>query len=90
MEYSIPVVCLLGVGIVFFGLICLVLVIWVIGKVLQDKPAVQVSAAEEAFQKPDEEDTALKVAITAALAEHLRVEYQDIQIVSVNRHEEEP
>lgn len=89
MEYSIPVVCLLGIGIVFFGLICLVFVIWVIGKVFREKPAAPVPAAEEAQVRPAGEDAALKVAITAALAEFLRVEYQDIHIVSVTRHEEE-
>ena len=86
MEYSIPVVCLLGIGIVFFGLICLVFVIWLIGRVLREKPAAALETEE--VPATQDEDTALKVAITAALAEFLRVDYQDIHIVSVTRREE--
>ena len=86
MEYSIPVVCLLGIGIVFFGLICLVFVIWLIGRVFREKPAAALETEE--VPPTQDEETALKVAITAALAEFLRVDYQDIHIVSVTRREE--
>ena len=89
MRYSIPEVCLLGIGIVFFGLICLVFVIWIIGKLFREKPAPQISEEDVLHIKPADEHVAVQVAVTAALAEFLRVDYQDVHIVSLTRCEEE-
>lgn len=85
MEYPIIVVCLLGMGIVFLGLICLVGIIQLTGYICRERPE---AVSPVAVPADTASDYLLDVAITAALAEVLRVEYDEIRIVSISRHKE--
>ena len=85
MEYSIAQVWLLGMGIVFFGLICLVGLISLLGLILRERePRRGRLPADSAADR-----AALKVAVQAALAEYLQVDFQVIKILSFVKHEEE-
>ena len=79
MEYSDLFVVLMGVGTVFFGLICLIVLVWVLGKLfrgVEASPAVPETA-------PPSNSGELLAAISAAIAEELGTDVSAIRIVSV-------
>ena len=84
MEYSDLFVVLMGIGTVFFGLICLIVLVWVLGKLFRsvdDSPA-----APEAAPKPVPANSGeLLAAVSAAIAEELGTDVSAFRIVSVKK-----
>ena len=79
----------LGLGIVFFGLICIILLIYLMGVIFRagekNKPAAQtpVKAQEEEADIPNREE--FIAAVSAALAEELGKDISKIRITSIKR-----
>ena len=86
MDYSIIFVCLMGMGTVFFGLICLIVLTTLLGRVCgqkqQSAPAA-VSPAPAAVSAGDQQE--LIAAISAAIAEDLGTDITGIRILSVKK-----
>lgn len=84
MEYSIIFVCLMGMGTVFFGLICLIILTTLLGRI-----AGRQKVAPEATPTPDAEPAGnqqeLIAAISAAIAEDLGTDITGIRILSVKK-----
>ncbi len=90
-EYNLGVVVLLGVGIVFAGLICIVILCLLMGKVVRllekkEAPAaepapVAVAPATQAIPNRPE----LVAAISCCLAEELGTDVSAIRIVSLKK-----
>ena len=87
MDYSNLFVCLMGMGTVFFGLICLIVLTTLMGRICgKTKPkaapaAPAVSAAPAA--EPDRQQ--LVAAISAAVAEELCTDISGIRILSLKK-----
>ena len=84
MEYSDLFVVLMGVGTVFFGLICLIALVWVMGKLFRgvdDAPPAPRPAAQRALSNGGE----VLAAISAAVAEELGTDVSAIRIVSIRK-----
>ena len=86
MDYSIIFVCLMGMGTVFFGLICLIVLTTLLGRVCgqkqQSAPAA-VSPAPAAVSAGDQQE--LIAAVSAAIAEDLGTDITGIRILSVKK-----
>ena len=94
-EYNIGVVILLGIGIVFAGLICIVILCVLMGKVVRllegkeapaadPAPAVIAPAAPAAVETiPNRQE--LVAAISCCLAEELGTDVSAIRIVSLKK-----
>ena len=86
MDYSIIFVCLMGMGTVFFGLICLIVLTTLLGRVCgqkqQSAPAA-VSPAPAAVSAGDQQE--LIAAVSAAIAEELGTDITGIRILSVKK-----
>ena len=87
MEYSNLFVCLMGMGTVFFGLICLIVLTAIMGHFFarQQKTATpaSVSAAPAADHGPIRPEVV--AAISAALAEDLGTDITGIRIKSIKK-----
>lgn len=85
VTYSSAFVCLMGIGTVFFGLICLVLLTKVMSAVCGAGPASATPAAVPApgIAEPDRQE--LIAAVSAAIAEELGAEITGIRILSVKK-----
>lgn len=87
MDYSIIFVCLMGIGTVFVGLVCLIALTMLLGRILSGTqktaavpaPVPAVSAAPEANREE------LVAAISAALAEELGTDITGIRILSLKK-----
>ena len=73
MDYSIIFVCLMGMGTVFFGLICL----------KQQSAPAAVSPAPAAVSAGDQQE--LIAAVSAAIAEELGTDITGIRILSIKK-----
>lgn len=90
-EVSNLFVCLMGMGVTFFGLICLILLTMIMGKIVRHKessaPAAQAVPAPAPV--PAAKDTAnrqeLIAAVSAALAEELGTDVSAIRILSFRK-----
>ena len=86
MDYSIIFVCLMGMGTVFFGLICLIVLTTLLGRVCgqkqQSAPAA-VSPAPAAVSAGDQQE--LIAAVSAAIAEDLGTDITGIRILSIKK-----
>ena len=87
MEYSNLFVCLMGMGTVFFGLICLIVLTELMGRILgrgktAEAPAAPAAAApvEEGPIRPE-----VVAAISAAIAEELGTDITGIRIKSIKK-----
>ena len=84
MDYSIIFVCLMGMGTVFFGLICLIVLTTLLGRLCgqkqQSAPAA-VSPAPAAVSAGDQQE--LIAAVSAAIAEELGTDITGIRILSI-------
>ena len=87
MDYSIIFVCLMGMGTVFFGLICLIVLTTLLGRVCGQKQqaapaaaAVPAPAAAPAANQPE-----MIAAVAAAIAEELGTDITGIRILSVKK-----
>ena len=85
MDYSILFVCLMGMGTVFFGLICLIVLTTLLGRVCgHDHPDAAPAAAVPA-PAPAADQQELIAAISAAIAENLGTDITGIRILSVKK-----
>ena len=86
MDYSIIFVCLMGMGTVFFGLICLIVLTTLLGRVCgqkqQSAPAA-VSPAPAVVPVGDQQE--LIAAVSAAIAEELGTDITGIRILSIKK-----
>ena len=75
-EYGSLFVCLMGMGTVFFGLICLIVLTTIMGKIVGGRPA---PAAQEGNRQE------IAAAVSAAIAEELGTSITGIRIVSMKK-----
>ena len=88
MDYSNVFVCLMGMGTVFFGLICLVVLTTVMGKIVGGHAApaaVPVPAAAPAAPAPEANRQESAAAQSAAIAEELGTDITGIRILSMKK-----
>lgn len=89
MEPSSLFVCLMGMGTVFFGLICLIILTTIMGKIVGGRaapaaaPAATIPAAAPAAAEPNRQE--LVAAVSAAIAEELGTDITGIRIVSMKK-----
>ena len=86
MDYSILFVCLMGIGTVFVGLVCLIVLTMLMGRALKgsQKPVpAPVPVAAPAAPETNREE--LVAAISAALAEELGTDITGIRILSMKK-----
>ena len=86
MDYSSLFVCLMGMGTVFFGLICLIVLTTLMGKIVGRSPVTQPAVpapAISAVPEPDRQE--LIAAISAAIAEELGTDITGIRILSIKK-----
>lgn len=86
MDYSSVFVCLMGMGTVFFGLICLIVLTTIMGRLCgrgqKAAPAAAVPAPAAAPQVNQQE---LVAAVSAAIAEELGTDITGIRILSMKK-----
>lgn len=85
-EYGSLFVCLMGMGTVFFGLICLIVLTTIMGKIVGGRPASAAPApvaAAPAAQEGNRQEIA--AAVSAAIAEELGTSITGIRIVSMKK-----
>lgn len=90
MEYSPLFVTLMGIGTVFFGLICIIFLTMAMGAVLKRKektPAVAAAAPAAAAPapKPQGMQPEILAAITAALSEEIGIPSRSMNIVNIKK-----
>ena len=87
MEPSSLFVCLMGMGTVFFGLICLIVLTTVMGKTVGGRTAPAAAPAPvpaaPAAAEPNRQE--LVAAVSAAIAEELGTDITGIRIVSMKK-----
>ena len=87
MDYSIIFVCLMGMGTVFFGLICLIVLTTLLGRVCGQKqqaaPAAVAVPAPAAAPVVNQQE--MIAAVSAAIAEELGTDITGIRILSVKK-----
>ena len=79
MDYSIIFVCLMGMGTVFFGLICLIVLTTLLGRICGRKQQAAPAAAPAVNQQE------LIAAVSAAIAEDLGTDITGIRILSIKK-----
>lgn len=88
MDYSSVFVCLMGMGTVFFGLICLIVLTTIMGRICrrgkQAAPAAAASAPATATA-PQVNQQELVAAVSAAIAEELGTDITGIRILSMKK-----
>lgn len=85
---SVGEVCLLGVGIVFIGLICIVLLCYVVGAICRVMDRKRTESAPATLTNQDQEipnRQEFVAAVSAAIAEELGADVSAIRIVSIRR-----
>lgn len=86
-EYGSLFVCLMGMGTVFFGLICLIVLTTVMGKTVGGRTAPAAAPAPvpaaPAAAEPNRQE--LVAAVSAAIAEELGTSITGIRIVSMKK-----
>lgn len=87
MDYSIIFVCLMGMGTVFFGLICLIVLTTLLGRICGHgrKAALPAAEAPAAVPAPAVDQQEMIAAISAAIAEELGTDITGIRILSVKK-----
>lgn len=87
MEYSSLFVCLMGMGTVFFGLICLIVLTMIMGKIVggHAAPAVSAPAPVVTAAAPEGNRQEIAAAVSAAIAEELGTGITGIRIVSMKK-----
>lgn len=86
MDYSSLFVCLMGMGTVFFGLICLIGLTALMGRIVgrkQQAAAPAVIPAAPAAAEPNRQE--LVAAISAVIAEELGTDITGIRIHSMKK-----
>lgn len=88
MEYSNLFVCLMGMGTVFVGLACLVLLVNAMGAVLKKKQKAETASSAPApvqSQMDNAKKGELMAAIAAAIAEDMGTDISAVRIVSIKK-----
>ncbi len=86
MEVSNLFVCLMGMGVTFFGLTCLIGLTVLLGKLARSAPQAPQAAAPAAPQAPAIPNRQEMIAaVSAALAEELGTDVAAIRIVSFKK-----
>ena len=80
MDYSSVFVVLMGMGTVFFGLICLIVLTSIMGRILGREAAPAVAAAPA---EPNRQEVV--AAVSAAIAEELGTDITGIRILSMKK-----
>ena len=85
-EYGSLFVCLMGMGTVFFGLICLIVLTTIMGKIVGGRPA-PAAPAPVAAAPPAQEGNRQEIAaaVAAAIAEELGTDVTGIRILSMKK-----
>lgn len=83
-EFSNLTVCLMGMGVTFVGLICLIFLVMLMGKLAGGQKAAPAPAPIPAAQ-PAANRQEVIAAVAAAIAEELGTEVSAIRIVSFKR-----
>lgn len=88
-EVSNLFVCLMGMGVTFFGLICLILLTMLMGKLVRGKqeptPAVQAAPAPVSAASSEPNRQEMIAAVSAVLAEELGTDVSAIRILSFRK-----
>ena len=85
MDYSLWFVCLMGMGTVFFGLVCIIILTKLMSAVLGKKPEPAQPASRSADALPQTVTPELVAAVSAALAEELGTDITGIRIISMKK-----
>ena len=87
MDYSNAFVCLLGLGTVFFGLICITLLCSIMGAICKSAQPKNAKPSSQPIleEAPVENRQELIAAISAAIAESLGTDPAGIRILSVKK-----
>ncbi len=90
MEYSSLFVTLMGIGTVFFGLICIIFLTMAMGAILKGKEkapaaAAAAPAAAAPAPKPQGMQPEIVAAITAALSEEVGISSRSMNIVNIKK-----
>ena len=92
MDYPHVFVILMGMGTVFFGLICLIALTTIMGRILHrnDKPATQndpamISPPPAPVAMPEPNRQEIAAAICAAVAEELGTDITGLRVVSLRK-----
>ena len=90
MEYSSLFVTLMGIGTVFFGLICIIFLTIAMGAVLKGSNKAPAAAAAPAAApapapKPQGMQPEIVAAITAALSEEIGIPSKSMNIVNIKK-----
>lgn len=90
MEYGPLFVTLMGIGTVFFGLICIIFLTMIMGAVMKSTakkpaPAAASAAAAAVPAKPQGMQPEIVAAITAALSEEIGIPSNGINIVNIKK-----
>lgn len=87
-DYSLLFVCLMGIGTVFFGLICIIglcCAMSALVRALKDRAPASVPAPSAAAVSANPVDGALVAAVSAAIAEDLGTDLSAIRILSIRK-----
>ena len=91
-EYSSLFVCLMGMGTVFFGLICLIALTMIMGAIVGRNapaavpvPAAPAPAVNRAPAAPEANRQEIAAAVSAAIAEELGTDITGIRILSMKK-----
>ena len=87
MEYSSAFVCLMGMGTVFFGLICIVALCYAMSAVCRRTERRKTVPATSAVPAETGDRGELVAAVSAALAEELGTDISGIRILSLKKLE---
>ena len=87
MEYSPIFVTLMGIGTVFFGLICIIFLTMAMGAILKgkEKAPAAAAAAPAAAPAPQGMQPEIVAAITAALSEEVGISSRSMNIVNIKK-----
>ena len=85
MEYSSLFVTLMGIGTVFFGLICIIFLTMAMGAILKGKEKAPAAAAAAPAAKPQGMQPEIVAAITAALSEEVGISSRSMNIVNIKK-----
>ena len=87
MDYSSAFVCLMGMGTVFFGLICIVALCCLMSAVCRRTERRKAAPAAPAVPAETGDRGELVAAVSAALAEELGPDISGIRILSLKKLE---
>ena len=85
MDYSSAFVCLMGMGTVFFGLICIVALCYAMSAVCRRTERRKTVPAAPAAPAETGDRGELVAAVSAALAEELGTDISGIRILSLKK-----